>query len=71
MIYPSIVLNNKPEVPADSISTISHKRSPTMQLNNGDQFPDIQGPTIGGDTLSIPSGLEHEWNAVLFYRGHW
>ena len=42
-----------------------------MQLNNGDKFPEIGGQSIGGDTLSIPSGLDNEWNAVLFYRGHW
>jgi len=42
-----------------------------MQLSNGDAFPEIEGRTIGGDTLSIPSGLDNEWNVVLFYRGHW
>ena len=42
-----------------------------MQLMNGDPFPKIQGPTVGGDTLSIPDGLDQEWNVVLFYRGHW
>ena len=42
-----------------------------MQLTNGNQFPDIVGPTIGGDTLSIPTGLDREWNVVIFYRGHW
>ena len=42
-----------------------------MQLTNGDQFPEISGHTLGGETLSIPTGLDHEWNVVLFYRGHW
>ncbi len=42
-----------------------------MQLMNGDQFPEITGQTLGGETLSIPTGLDYEWNVVLFYRGHW
>ncbi len=42
-----------------------------MQLTNGDTFPEITGQTIGGETLSIPSGLKDEWNVVMFYRGHW
>lgn len=47
------------------------KGSVPVQLKNGDPFPEIQGPTIGGETLSIPTGLDQEWNVVLFYRGHW
>lgn len=42
-----------------------------MQLTSGDQFPEITGQTVGGESLSIPSGLDQEWNVVLFYRGHW
>ena len=42
-----------------------------MQLMEGAPFPEITGKTIGGESISIPADLEHEWNAVLFYRGHW
>ncbi len=42
-----------------------------MRLNNGDRFPSVSGPTVGGGGLAIPEDLKHEWNAVLFYRGHW
>jgi len=42
-----------------------------MQLKNGDPFPEIKGQTIDGESLSIPIGLDYEWNVVLFYRGHW
>ncbi len=42
-----------------------------MRLNNGDQFPSVSGPTVGGGSLTIPEDLRQEWNVVLFYRGHW
>ena len=42
-----------------------------MRLNNGDRFPSVTGPAVGGRSLRIPEDLEHEWNAVLFYRGYW
>ncbi len=42
-----------------------------MRLNNGDRLPSVSGPTGGGGSLTIPEDLKQEWNAVLFYRGHW
>ena len=42
-----------------------------MRLNNGDRFPSVSGPTVGGGSLTIPEDLRQEWNVVLFYRGHW
>lgn len=42
-----------------------------MRLNNGDGFPSVSGPTVGGEALTMPDDLKHEWNVVLFYRGHW
>jgi len=42
-----------------------------MKLNNGDLFPSVSGPTVGGGSLTIPKDLKQEWNVVLFYRGHW
>ena len=43
----------------------------SMKLNNGDLFPSVSGPTVGGGSLTIPQDLKQEWNVVLFYRGHW
>ncbi len=43
----------------------------SMKLNNGDLFPNVSGPTVGGGSLTIPRDLKQEWNVVLFYRGHW
>ncbi len=43
----------------------------SMRLNNGDRFPSVSGPTVGGVSLTIPKDLKQEWNVVLFYRGHW
>ncbi len=42
-----------------------------MRLNNGDLFPSVTGPILGGSKLTIPDDLKLEWNVVLFYRGHW
>lgn len=42
-----------------------------VRLNNGDLFPSVSGPTVGGGSLTIPEDLKQEWNVVLFYRGHW
>ncbi len=42
-----------------------------MRLNNADLFPSVSGPTVGGESLTIPGDLKQEWNVVLFYRGHW
>jgi|LKGT01.1.fsa_nt_gi hypothetical protein len=42
-----------------------------MRLNNGDLFPSVSGLTVGRVSLTIPEDLKHEWNAILFYRGHW
>jgi len=42
-----------------------------MRLNNGDLFPSVTGPILGGGKLTIPEDLKQEWNVVLFYRGHW
>ncbi len=42
-----------------------------MRLNNGETFPSVSGPILGGGKLTIPEDLKQEWNIVLFYRGHW
>ena len=42
-----------------------------MILNNGETFPSVSGPILGGGKLTISEELKQEWNVVLFYRGHW
>ncbi len=59
---------------AMGLVTIFLKEMPkevTMRLNNGDFFPSVSGPVLGGGKLTIPEDLKQEWNVVLFYRGHW
>ncbi len=50
---------------------VSTKKEVAMRLNNGDLFPSVSGPILGGGKLTIPDDLKLEWNVVLFYRGHW
>ena len=41
------------------------------RLNNGDPFPSLSAPLVGGGTLALPGDLAGSWSVVLFYRGHW
>ena len=41
------------------------------RLNNGDIFPAITIPQLGGGTLSLPDALAGSYGVVLIYRGHW
>ena len=49
----------------------STDKEASMRLGNGDRFPSVSGPTVGGGSLTIPGDLKQGWNVVLFYRGHW
>ena len=40
-------------------------------LDNGQRFPDLAGPTVGGSTLRVPADLADGWSVLLFYRGYW
>jgi peroxiredoxin len=40
-------------------------------LKNGDRFPAISAPKVGGETLSLPNDLSGSFGVVLFYRGSW
>ncbi len=40
-------------------------------LRNGDLFPRIEIPAIGGDTLSLPGSPTSPFHVVLIYRGAW
>ena len=40
-------------------------------LQNGNRFPAISAPKVGGGTVSIPGDLAGSFGVVLFYRGSW
>ena len=40
-------------------------------LHNGDSFPSLSLPAVGGGRLSLPADLAGGFGVVLFYRGHW
>ena len=42
-----------------------------MSLANGQQFPTITAPRVGGGEMTIPQNTEGKWTVLLFYRGHW
>lgn len=41
------------------------------RLENGQQFPSLQLPRVGGGTLSLPDDLAGDFGVVLVYRGAW
>ncbi len=41
------------------------------RLENGQTFPSLQLPQVGGGTLSLPEGLAGAFGVVLVYRGAW
>ena len=41
------------------------------RLENGQTFPSLQLPQVGGGTLSLPDGLAGGFGVVLVYRGAW
>ena len=40
-------------------------------LNNGDAFPKLTVPAVGGGTIALPDALAGSWGVVLIYRGAW
>jgi peroxiredoxin len=40
-------------------------------LHNGDTFPAIDVPAVGGGTISLPADLAGSFGVVLVYRGSW
>ena len=40
-------------------------------LHNGDSFPSLSLPAVGGGRLSLPADLAGGYGVVLIYRGHW
>jgi peroxiredoxin len=40
-------------------------------LHNGDSFPELKIPAVGGGSLAIPRDLAGSYGVVLIYRGSW
>ena len=40
-------------------------------LQNGQMFPKLQLPAMGGGTIDLPGELAGSFGVVLIYRGHW
>ena len=41
------------------------------QLNNGDAFPRLSLPKVGGGMLNLPEDLKGTFGVILIYRGAW
>jgi peroxiredoxin len=41
------------------------------RLQNGQLFPSLQLPLVGGGTLTLPDDLAGHYGVVLIYRGSW
>lgn len=40
-------------------------------LHNGQTFPQLEIPAVGGGTISLPGDLAGSFGVVLIYRGSW
>ena len=40
-------------------------------LHNGDPFPSLSAPLVGGGRVSLPDDLAGSYGIVLIYRGSW
>lgn len=41
------------------------------RLENGQPYPSLQVPRVGGGTLTLPDDVSGRWATVLVYRGSW
>jgi peroxiredoxin len=41
------------------------------RLRNGQQFPSLEVPAVGGGAISLPDDLAGSYGVVLIYRGSW
>lgn len=41
------------------------------RLQNGNRFPDLSIPTVGGGQMALPRDLQGSYAVILFYRGAW
>ncbi len=40
-------------------------------LQNGERFPHLEIPAVGGGIINLPQDLAGSYAVVLIYRGHW
>ena len=40
-------------------------------LNNGDAFPKLTIPAVGGGAITLPDAFAGSWGVALIYRGAW
>ncbi len=43
----------------------------SQRLQNGQLFPSLEIPAVGGGRLSLPDDLAGSYGVILIYRGHW
>lgn len=43
----------------------------SQHLKNGQIFPELRIPALGGGTLNLPGDLAGSYSVILIYRGHW
>lgn len=53
-----------------SAGALVHRRA-MPRLQNGQPFPRLEVPAVGGGTLALPSDLAGSYGVILVYRGHW
>ncbi len=41
------------------------------KLDAGDVLPELTLKLVGGETLSVPDGIDADYAVLLFYRGYW
>ncbi len=41
------------------------------RLENGEKFPHLEVPAVGGGTITLPDELRGHFGVVLVYRGSW
>jgi peroxiredoxin len=44
---------------------------PMSRLRNGQLFPPLEVPAVGGGTITLPDDLAGSYGVVLIYRGSW
>jgi hypothetical protein len=42
-----------------------------MLLDNGEFFPELKFPSVGGGTIVLPDDFGQRWNVFLLYRVNW
>jgi peroxiredoxin len=43
----------------------------SQHLQNGQRFPKLEIPAVGGGLLRLPDDLAGSYGVILIYRGHW